>query len=107
MNVNVECLYEKISRAHTSFLKDRVDLKTETARLERYEAYNYEISIIREDHIRGLSRLLQYALNEEWLRFKMPFPNHPGWFDREGHLTHKKIIICMLMICFWISIIGI
>jgi len=106
-NINEKCLYEKISKVHSAYLKERNDLKTENARLERYEAYNTEISIIREEHIRGLSGLLRYALNEEWLRFRMPIPRHPGWFDREGHLMYKKIIVCMLMFCFWTSIYGI
>jgi len=105
--INEKCLFEKINEVHSSYLHDRTYLKTETARLARYEEYNNEISTIREKHIKGLSGLLQYALKEEWLRFKKPTPPQLGWFDREGRLTHKKIIVSLLMFCYWVSIYGI
>jgi len=105
--INEVCLFDKINKAHSSYLADRVHQKNETLRLARYEAYNNEISTIREEHIRGLSGLLQYALTEEWLRFKKPTPGKLGYFDREGRLTHKKIIIGLLMFCYWVSIYGI
>jgi len=107
VRTNEVCLFEKINKAHVSYLTDRVHLKNETLRLARYETYNNEISTIREKHIRQLSGLLEYALTEEWLRFKKPTPGKLGYFDREGRLTHKKIIIGLLMFCYWVSIYGI
>lgn len=106
-NMNKASLFEKINVAHSSYLREKVQVKNETERLERYENYNNEISKIRDAHIRGLSSLLQFSLNEEWLRFMMPTPRHKGWFDLEGHLKYKKIIISLLMFCFWVSIYGI
>jgi len=69
---NDECLFSKISKIHTSYLSERDALLTEAARIERYQDYNDEVTMIREWHILNLNRILEVAVNAEWLVHNKP-----------------------------------
>jgi len=104
---NEECLYAKIFKVHKSYLWERNALQNEAARIERYHKYNEEVAMIREWHILNLNRVLEAAVNAEWLIFKAPVKTKEGWFEKEKNITYKKLIIFLLVICYWVSIIGV
>jgi len=104
---NKECLYAKISTIHALYLKDRNALQTETERVVRYQQYQKETAKIREDHIVQLNLTLELSKEAEWLVYKKPVAKTEGWFHREENLKYKMTIICVLVVCWWGSIIGI
>jgi len=104
---NEQCLYSKIAKVHVLYLKDRDALQTEQERLTRYQQYNDEITVIREEHIKNLKPNLESGLNSKWLIFKEIQSNTMSWFDKEENIMWKTAIIIVLNLCFLISIIGI
>jgi len=104
---NEICLYSKISKVHRLYLKDRDALQMEQERLARYQRYNDEITVIREEHIKNIKVNLQSAAKADWLIFKEINANTISWFNREENLQYKSAIILVLNICFLWSIIGI
>jgi len=106
-NGNSECLFTKINRVHTLYLKEREAMKTETERLSRYQEYQHEILRIRAEHIVKLNALFKYMEESEWLIYVPPREAIEGWFNRDENLRSKMVIIFILVICFWVTIIGI
>jgi len=104
---NELCLYSKISKIHTVYLKDRDSLETEQDRLARYQEYNDEITTIREEHIQNIKINLESATKADWLIFKEINADTMSWFNREENLKWKIAIIFVLDICFLVSIYGI
>lgn len=104
---NEECLYAKMVKVHKLYLRERNALQTEAARIERYQEYNDEVSMIREWHTLNLNRVLEAAVNAEWLIYKAPKKTKEGWFEKKENITYKKVVIGLLVVCYWVSIIGI
>jgi len=104
---NEICLYSKISQVHRIYLKARNALQTEQERLARYQQYNDEITVIREEHIKNIKVNLQSAVKADWLIFKKINANTISWFNREENLKYKSAIIFVLNICFLVSIVEI
>lgn len=99
-NGNSECLFTKINRVHTLYLKEREAMKTETERLSRYQEYQHEILRIRAEHIVKLNALFKYMEESEWLIYVPPREAIEGWFNRDENLRSKMVIIFILVICF-------
>eukprot|EP00495_Collosphaeridae_sp_1-RS-2012_P008976 TRINITY_DN901_c0_g1_i4.p1 TRINITY_DN901_c0_g1~~TRINITY_DN901_c0_g1_i4.p1 ORF type:complete len:559 (-),score=18.79 TRINITY_DN901_c0_g1_i4:211-1794(-) len=104
---NEICLYSKISKVHTVYLKDRDALQTEQERLARYQQYNDEITVIREDHIKNIKVNLESAAKADWLIFREIHTKTMSWFNREENLKYKSAIVFVLNICFLVSVYGI
>lgn len=104
---NQVCLYSKISKIHTVYLKDRDSLETEQERLARYQEYNDDITAIREEHIKNIEGNLESAKNAEWLIFEEIKVTTISWFDKEENLKWKIALIFVLNICFLVSVYGI
>lgn len=104
---NTLSLYTKIHNVHMSYLDQRDNLDTEADRLARYQQYQEEIANIREKHIVKVHDILEFGIEAGWLVYKKPEPKEEGWFDKEGNLGWKKLMISVLVCCYWASIIGI
>jgi len=104
---NKNCLYSKIVKLHKVYIKDRDTLQTEQERLARYQRYNDEITVIREDHINNIKGNLESAAEAGWLIFKEIRVNTVSCFNKEENLKYKSAIIFVLNICFLVSVVGI
>lgn len=97
---NEECLYKKINAVHVLYLLERDIIVTESGRIARYQQYNEKVSSIRKKHIINLKTILMNGENAKWVIYKEPTESVKGWFDRKGNTNPKKMIICVLNICF-------
>jgi len=62
---------------------------------------------MREEHNLELYKILELAIKAGWLVYKNPAVKEEIWFNKKGRLLWKKIIISVLVCCFWGSMIGI
>jgi len=104
---NQVCLYDKVATVHEKYLEEREALQSEEKRLARYNKYQLEVEGIREDHIMKLQSTLESGRRESWLIYKKPVVPPEGWFNREENLKYRIVIICVLVVCYWLSITGI
>jgi len=73
----------------------------------RYQQYQQEITNIRGKHIVQLQAMLKKGEEEGWLIYKKPVAKTLGWFSREENIRYKMAMISVLLLCWWVSIIGI
>jgi len=106
-NGNNICLYEKVDAVHEQYLNERAKLQTEEERVVLYHGYQEEVRGIREGHITKLRPILKTGIKYEWLIYKKPVDTIGGWFDREENIRYRMGIILVLVVCYWMSIIGI
>jgi len=72
-----------------------------------YQLYQADILDIRKQHNLELYTILELAIKARYLVYKKPTVRKDVWFNKKGRLMWKKIIISVLVCCFWGSIIGI